>query len=1156
MDAKTAQTDDIERASSHGRGSSHMLQSKKLKRGLKERHVQFIALGGTIGTGLFLGIGSALATSGPLSLFLGYLITSIAIWAMPAAWISIILVLIVILNIVAVSIYGEAEFAFASIKIITIIGLLLLAVVIDLGGGPTHDRLGFRYWQHPGAMREYIGRGSTGRFLGFFNTLINAAFAFGGVEQVAVAAGETKNPSKNIPKAIRRVFWRLLFFYVFGSLAVGVLVPYDDTHLLYGSSSTAKSPWLIAISNAGIPVLPHILNAVMVTSAASSANANLYTGSRYLFALAQQGQAPNFLLRCTERGVPIYCVAITGSVGLLTYMTVSSGGQTVFHWFSSLTTIAYLLTWTSICYSHTRFRRALKAANIDLNTLPFRIPIAGAQLLAWGPIGYFCIILLFNGFAVFTAGNWSAQNFVSAYVGLPIFALLYGGYKITMKSKIIPISEIDLVTGQVLDEGEEEVETSGAGPSGLVMAKTLLHHYPKGYFEPIIFDSKPTVGGIWAVTRPDGSISKNASSDFVDCFMRTNLSRFTVSFSDHSWNDESQDKESNEEDMFPQAWRRNQGDDNTPTSRKWTVEWTDQRHSDGEKRLSESFDYLVVASGYFSRPYIPSITGLDQFPQDRIMHSSTLRSNSQILTSLGRGDGKILVVGGSMSGAEAAASIALDLSPTNTVPKTNKPVIHHITTRPFWAVPTYLPANDQPGSFLPLDIVMYDLSRRPPGEIQYALGPVTTERANMVHAYFESLLGSDQTDVAEGLALRTKSEDRNSAPWVAVTDHYPGFVRAGDIVPTLGRVSAAHWGVAEAGLRGAVEIKQKNGKMLKLDNVAAIVFATGFTPFESLSFLPEDVLQSLEYTKNDTVFPIVLDQKAVRNPNIPELGFVGMYRGPYWGVMEMQARSLARQWSGETEANIDTTKVKGLRTTSSRAQFPMGDYVGLMETFAREMHIPRKALQVNTTERTGPVIPARYFESTNTDENSNSSNNMINSLRNLLLDPTEPSSNHKEQQRGLSKTILRALHGPWHYEREILPEMKTVTGQASIRLQKASYNKESGPTTEFIYEEDPSTTEHVESRVSFRISEEDGHIYTARRATMARFKFVNVEKIEEDDSSNAPYQYQHLAKELDIAPSDIERTYVFNMRGVTISSWEVKIEGKRKNTATITRYSR
>ncbi|KAH8697458.1 amino acid permease/ SLC12A domain-containing protein [Talaromyces proteolyticus] len=533
MDAKRAQTRDIERTSSNGRGSYHAFQSGKLQRGLKGRHIQFIALGGTIGTGLFLGIGSALATSGPLSLFLGYLVTSIAIWSMmqclgemtsllplpgmiaqlgsrfvdpalgfamgwnqwyncaiaicsetsgaviliqywtdinPAAWISIILALVIILNIVAVSIYGEAEFAFAGIKIVTILGLLILAVVIDLGGAPAQPRLGFRYWQHPGAMREYIGRDATGRFLGFFNTLINAAFAFGGVEQVAVAAGEARNPSQNIPKAIRRVFWRLLFFYVFGALAVGVLVPYDDAHLLYASSSTAKSPWLIAISNAGIRVLPHILNAVMITSAASSANANLYTGSRYLFALAQQGQAPKILLRCTERGVPMYCVAITGLVGLLTYMTVSSGGATVFHWFSSLTTIAYLLTWTCICYSHTRFRRALKAANVDLNTLPFRIPLGHAPLLAWGSIAFFCIVLLFNGFVVFTHGNWNAQDFVSAYVGLPIFGLLYGGYKITMRSRIVPISQIDLLTGQVLDEdgANDEACFTGSQTSGKV----------------------------------------------------------------------------------------------------------------------------------------------------------------------------------------------------------------------------------------------------------------------------------------------------------------------------------------------------------------------------------------------------------------------------------------------------------------------------------------------------------------------------------------------------------------------------------------------------------------------------------------------------------------------------------------------------------------
>lgn len=244
-----------------------------VSRGLKSRHIQFIALGGTIGTGLFLGIGSAFARAGPLSVLLGYSFTGVAVFAMmqclgematwlplpgaipqycsryvdpalgfavgwntwyqaaitlcaeisaasivisfwndtinAAAWITIIIVVVICLNIFAVSIYGEAEFIFASIKIVTIVGLLILALVIDLGGGPSHDRLGFRYWKSPTpAMLEYIGTGNTGRFAGLFSTLVNAAFSYGGVEMVAVAAGEAENPRKNIPKAVRRVFWR------------------------------------------------------------------------------------------------------------------------------------------------------------------------------------------------------------------------------------------------------------------------------------------------------------------------------------------------------------------------------------------------------------------------------------------------------------------------------------------------------------------------------------------------------------------------------------------------------------------------------------------------------------------------------------------------------------------------------------------------------------------------------------------------------------------------------------------------------------------------------------------------------------------------------------------------------------------------------------
>ena len=230
-----------------------------------------------------------------------------------AAWISLIIVLVVCLNIFAVAIYGEAEFCFASVKIITIVGLLIFAFIIDLGGGPTRDRLGFRYWKHPGAMKEYVALGDKGRFLGLFSTLVNAAFSYGGVEMVAVAAGEAENPRKNIPKAVRRVFWRILFFYVLGSLAIGVLLPFDEPTLLGAIDSdapgAAASPWVIAIYRASVPVLPSIINAVILTSATSSANAFVYTGSRYLYALAQNGQAPRFFLKCTKR-YKIPCIDI------------------------------------------------------------------------------------------------------------------------------------------------------------------------------------------------------------------------------------------------------------------------------------------------------------------------------------------------------------------------------------------------------------------------------------------------------------------------------------------------------------------------------------------------------------------------------------------------------------------------------------------------------------------------------------------------------------------------------------------------------------------------------------------------------------------------------------------------------------------------------
>jgi yeast amino acid transporter len=147
--------------------------------------------------------------------------------------------------------------------------------------------------------------GAEGRFLAFFSVLVYACFTYAGVEMLAAAGGETQNPRVNMPIAFRRVAHRIVGFYVFGTLFVGCIVASNDRNLLtalaQNASGAAESPWVIGIQNAGITVLPSIINAVILTSAVSSANAMLYTGSRYLYSLAQVGQAPRVLLHCTKK---------------------------------------------------------------------------------------------------------------------------------------------------------------------------------------------------------------------------------------------------------------------------------------------------------------------------------------------------------------------------------------------------------------------------------------------------------------------------------------------------------------------------------------------------------------------------------------------------------------------------------------------------------------------------------------------------------------------------------------------------------------------------------------------------------------------------------------------------------------------------------------
>lgn len=243
-----------------------------------------------------------------------------------AAIICIVIICYAALNIFAVRYYGESEFWLAIGKVILLVGLKTFTFVTMVGGNPLHDAYGFRSWNPakvPGApsFAEYIKTGSLGRFLGFLVCLIQASFTIAGPDYVAMAAGEAKKPRKVMPDAFRSVFYRLTTFFVLGSLCIGLVVPYNDPDLLSAISNAhpgaGSSPYVIAIRHLHIPILPHLVNALVLTAVFSAGNSYVFCSSRTLFGLALEGKMPRFLTRCASNGVPVYCVAITLAIALL-----------------------------------------------------------------------------------------------------------------------------------------------------------------------------------------------------------------------------------------------------------------------------------------------------------------------------------------------------------------------------------------------------------------------------------------------------------------------------------------------------------------------------------------------------------------------------------------------------------------------------------------------------------------------------------------------------------------------------------------------------------------------------------------------------------------------------------------------------------------------
>ncbi|UKZ82799.1 hypothetical protein TrVFT333_010597 [Trichoderma virens FT-333] len=334
-----------------------------LARDLKGRHLQMIAIGGSVGTGLFVASGLALYQSGPASLLLGYLVTgaiqfctmqslgelvttfpvagsfsafssrfldpswgfamgwnyvlqwlvvlpvemisgalAIQYWNAslnPSIFVTIFLLAIVVINLMGIKGYGEAEFIFSTVKVTAIVGFILLGIVINIGGPPTSGYIGGQYWTNPGPIHN--------GFKGFCSVLVTSSFSFTGTEMVGLAAAETANPRKSLPSAIKQVFWRIAVFYIVSLLLVTLLVPFNEPRLLGGQSSVdaGASPFVIAVEKAGSTILPSVMNAVILIAVLSVGNSAIFGSSRTLASLAEQSHAPSIFSYVDRKGRPL-----------------------------------------------------------------------------------------------------------------------------------------------------------------------------------------------------------------------------------------------------------------------------------------------------------------------------------------------------------------------------------------------------------------------------------------------------------------------------------------------------------------------------------------------------------------------------------------------------------------------------------------------------------------------------------------------------------------------------------------------------------------------------------------------------------------------------------------------------------------------------------
>ena len=310
-----------------------------------------------------------------------------------------------------------------------------------------------------------------------WSTFTTAVFAFLGTELVGVTVGEAANPRKVIPRAIKLTFYRILLFYVVLVFLLGMLVPYNSTLLIDSnkkSNNASASPFVVAIKISGIQYLPAIFNACILIFVFSAANSDLYIASRTLYGLAVEGKAPKIFKRTDKRGVPVYALGLSVAFCLLAFLGVNTASYTVFGYFVNLVTMFGLLTWISILISHIYFVRARRAQGIQDTEMPYLAPLG-----IWGSYGalfFCCLIAIFKGFALFcykrtaakgTTPVFDTSTFITTYLGIPLYFIMFFGYKLVMKTKMLKPDEADLFSGKArIDAQEQEYLAQEAARKG------------------------------------------------------------------------------------------------------------------------------------------------------------------------------------------------------------------------------------------------------------------------------------------------------------------------------------------------------------------------------------------------------------------------------------------------------------------------------------------------------------------------------------------------------------------------------------------------------------------------------------------------------------------------------------------------------------------